>query len=227
MKQGPCSHIYKLERTLLTSKNNTCQALSIAQDEPSKNGSGSSNPTLKCSESGDAGDHHSGGIPGTLVGWGDDLVTDRGAWLLSNPHMQWDKQSLPTWALFTSRECLKQVCVSSVPQRDSLHGNNIRGVFLSFPEAKQKELHPLQFYETDARTGNEGSERLSNFPAVTELGGKAEIPEPMSDCLITQLSGREDKFSGETLVQIQPPCKQELISLEIRVMKMSSQRAVQ
>lgn len=148
MKQGPCSHIYKLERTLLTSKNNTCQALSIAQDEPSKNGSGSSNPTLKCSESGDAGDHHSGGIPGTLVGWGDDLVTDRGAWLLSNPHMQWDKQSLPTWALFTSRECLKQVCVSSIPQRDSLHGNNIRGVFLSFPEAKQKELHPLQFYET-------------------------------------------------------------------------------
>lgn len=97
MKQGPCSHIYKLERTLLTSKNNTCQALSIAQGEPSKSGSGSPNPTLKCSESGDAGDHHSGGIPGTLVGWGDDLVTDRGAWLLSNPHMQWDKQSPPTW----------------------------------------------------------------------------------------------------------------------------------
>ena len=35
------------------------------------------------------------------------------------------------------------------------------------------------------------------------------------------------KFAGETLVQIQPPCKQELISLEIGVMKMSSQRAVQ
>ena len=55
MKQGPWSHIYKLERTLLTSKNNTCQALSIAQGEPSKNGSESPNPTLKYSESGDAG----------------------------------------------------------------------------------------------------------------------------------------------------------------------------
>ena len=76
-------------------------------------------------------------------GGGDDLIPDRGTWLLSNPHMQWDKQSLPTWALFTSRGCLKQACVSSIPQRDSLHGNNIRGVFLSFPEAKQKELHPL------------------------------------------------------------------------------------
>ena len=42
--------------------------------------------------------------------------------------------------------------------------------------------------------GNKGSERLSNFPAVTELGGKAGIPEPMSDCLMTQLSGREDKI---------------------------------
>lgn len=153
MKQDPCPHISKLKRTLLTSKNNTCQALSIAQGEPSKNGSESPNPTLKCSESGGAGDH-SGGIPGTPVGWGDDLIPDRGAWLLSNPHMQWDKQSLPTWAWFTSRECLKQACVSSIPQRDSLHGNNIRGVFLSFPEAKQKELHPLQFYETDARMGH-------------------------------------------------------------------------
>lgn len=153
MKQGPCPHISKLERTLLTSKNNTCQALNIAQGEPSKNGSESPNPTLKCSESGGAGDH-SGGIPGTPVGWGDDLIPDRGTWLLSNPHMQWDKRSLPTWALFTSRECLKQACVSSIPQRDSLHGNHIRGVFLSFPEAKKKELHPLQFHETDARMGN-------------------------------------------------------------------------
>ena len=80
--------------------------------------------------------------------WTAAYQADRGAWLLSNPHMQWDKQSLPTWALLTSRECLKQACVSSIPQRDSLHGNNIRGVVCSFPEAKQKELHPLQFYET-------------------------------------------------------------------------------
>ena len=93
--------------------------------------------------------------------WTAAYQADRGAWLLSNPHMQWDKQSLPTWALLTSRECLKQACVSSIPQRDSLHGNNIRGVVCSFPEAKQKELHPLQFYETAGEQRIREIEQLS------------------------------------------------------------------
>lgn len=115
-----------------------------------------------------------------------------------SPHAVTQAQ-VSSWGSAHFRETPEaKVSISSIPQRDSLPGNNHSGEFSSCALRQSKRNYMTHsFRRRVPGWANWGSERFSNFPVVTELAERAGVPAQV-DLLNDPPMGHEDKsYRGE------------------------------